>query len=320
MKSSIEMWRVNGATEEKPRPFLKYALSRVVSIAMVSRSQDHHGQVTLNLRVQPRDPENSEDCSESVILSRFLESVGRRQPQLVGFNSTGSDLPIFIQRGIINGITAAGFCKRPDKPWEGYDYFSRASEWNVDLMSAIGDWGKARPSLKEMAVLSGIPGKMEGFDGDSVAEAWLGGDIKRIAQYNQHDAVTTYLVWLRIAHFAGFFNDEQYRDEQDLVRSMLEEKAKSPENGHLAAYVLEWDQAEGDGGGWLRYSQRTAQKNGARRFKFGADRIRSNVGTVSTALPILRNRPDRYHPSHWIECREVPVECNRSGYCHLVKD
>ena len=148
-------------------------------------------------------------------------------------------------RGIIKGVTAAGFCKRPDKPWEGYDYFSRASEWNVDLMSAIGEWGKARPSLKEMAVLSGIPGKMGGFDGDSVAEAWLDGGIRRIAQYNQHDAVTTYLVWLRIAHFAGFFSDDQYREEQDLVRSMLEEKAKSPENGHLAEYVQEWDRLRG---------------------------------------------------------------------------
>ncbi len=240
-----EMWRVNGATEEKPRPFLKFAMSRLVSIAMVTRSQNPQGKVSVDLRVQHRDPENSEDCRESVILSRFLESVGQRLPQLVGFNSTGSDLPIMIQRGIIKGITAAGFCKRPDKPWEGYDYFSRASEWNVDLMTAIGDWGKARPSLKEMSVLSGIPGKMEGFDGDSVAEAWLDGDIRRIAQYNQHDAVTTYLVWLRIAHFAGFFNDDQYRDEQDLVRSMLEEKAELPENEHLAAYVQEWVRLRG---------------------------------------------------------------------------
>ena len=221
-----EMWRQNGATEEKPRPFLKYAMSRLVSIAMVTRSQDPQGNITLDLRVQPRDPDNPDDCDEATILSRFLESVGRRLPQLVGFNSTGSDLPIMIQRGIIKGITAAGFCKRPDKPWEGYDYFSRASEWNVDLMMAVGEWGKARPSLKEMAVLSGIPGKLGGFDGDSVAEAWLDGGIRRIAQYNQHDAVTTYLVWLRIAHFAGFFNDDQYREEQDLVRSMLEDKAK----------------------------------------------------------------------------------------------
>ena len=240
-----EMWRMNGATVEMPRPFLKYAMSRLVSIAMVTRTQGPDGNVSLDLRGQPRNPENSDDCSEATILSRFLESVGRRQPQLVGFNSSGSDLPIMIQRGIIKGVTAAGFCKRPDKPWEGYDYFSRASDWNVDLMTAIGDWGKARPSLKEMAVLSGIPGKMGGFDGDSVAEAWLDGDIRRIAQYNQHDAVTTYLVWLRIAHFAGFFDDVQYRDELALVRSMLEEKAQSPENQHLAEYVQEWDRLRG---------------------------------------------------------------------------
>lgn len=243
-----KMWRLNGATEEKPRPFLKYAMSRLVSIAMVTRSQDPQGNITLDLRVQPRDPDNPDDCDEATILSRFLESVGRRLPQLVGFNSTGSDLPVMIQRGIIKGITAPGFCKRPDKPWEGYDYFSRASEWNVDLMTAIGEWGKARPSLKEMAVLSGIPGKLGGFDGDSVAEAWLDGGIRRIAQYNQHDAVTTYLVWLRIAHFAGFFSDDQYREEQDLVRTLLAEKAQSPENGHLAAYLEEWDRLRGKAG------------------------------------------------------------------------
>lgn len=244
----LEMWRMNGATAEKPRPFLKYAMSRLVSIAMVTRSAEPQGKISLGLRVQPRDPENPDDCDEATILSRFLESVGRRLPQLVGFNSTGSDLPIIIQRGIIKGVTAPGFCKRPDKPWEGYDYFSRASEWNVDLMSAIGDWGKARPSLKEMAVLSGIPGKMDGFDGDSVAEAWLDGDIRRIAQYNQHDAVTTYLVWLRIAHFGGFFSDDKYREEQELVRTLLAEKAQSPENGHLGAYLEEWDRLRGMAG------------------------------------------------------------------------
>ncbi len=242
-----EMWRVNGATVEAPRPMLKYTMSRLVSIAMVTRNADSQGNVSLDLRVQPRDPDNPEDCREPVILSRFLQSVGRRVPQLVGFNSTGSDLPLIVQRGIVKGIAAPEFCKRPDKPWEGYDYFSRASEWNVDLMSATagGGWGKANPSLKELAVLSGIPGKMGGFDGDQVAEAWLDGDIRKIAEYNQHDAVTTYLVWLRIAHFAGFFSDAQYREEQDLVRAMLQEKAKSPRNGHLADYIREWDRLRG---------------------------------------------------------------------------
>ena len=43
-----EMWRKNGATEEVPQPFLKLAISRVVSIALVPsnrarRWQDHSG-------------------------------------------------------------------------------------------------------------------------------------------------------------------------------------------------------------------------------------------------------------------------------------
>ena len=46
-------------------------------------------------------------------------TVGRRKPQLVGFNSVGSDLPIIMQQAVIKGISAVGFCRRPEKPWYG---------------------------------------------------------------------------------------------------------------------------------------------------------------------------------------------------------
>ena len=236
-----EMWQRNGATEDDPRPFLKLSMCRVVSIAMVMRHRRGDGRVALQLRSQPRNPASPDDCRESTILSRFLASIGSRGPQLVGFNSNGSDLPIMIQRGIVKGVRAGGFCKRPNKPWEGRDYFARENEWNVDLMSAIGGRGKATPSLVEMAVLSGIPGKIDNFDGGAVAEAWLEGEVRRIVRYNEHDAISTYLVWLRVAHFAGFVSAEEYRREQAQLRSLLADRAQSPKNEHLADYIDEWD-------------------------------------------------------------------------------
>ena len=235
------MWEQNGASEENPRPFLKLALCRVVSIAFVRRKSDRYGEISLDLRSQPKTPIKLEDCNEADILSSFFNSVGQKRPQLVGFNSAGSDLPIFIQRGIIQGIQATAFCQRPDKPWEGVDYFSRDSEWNVDLMHAVGGWGKAQPSLNELARQSGIPCKIGGADGSSTAESWLAGDIDGIVQYNEQDALTTYQVWLRTAFFAGRLSAQQFQDEQKLLRKMIEHRTETPGNEHLVEYLEEWE-------------------------------------------------------------------------------
>ena len=235
------MWEQNGATEENPRPFLKLALCRVVSIAFVRRKSDRYGEISLDLRSQPKTPIKLEDCNEADILSSFFNSVGQKRPQLVGFNSAGSDLPIFIQRGIIQGIQATAFCQRPDKPWEGVDYFARDSEWNVDLMHAVGGWGKAQPSLNELARQSGIPCKIGGADGSSTAESWLAGDIDGIVQYNEQDALTTYQVWLRTAFFAGRLSAQQFKDEQKLLRKMIEHRTETPGNEHLVEYLEEWE-------------------------------------------------------------------------------
>lgn len=244
-----ELWQRNGATTEDPRPFLKIALCRVVSIAMVMRRARGDGTVTLDLRSQPKDPQDPEDRDESKMLSRFLDSVGRRGPQLVGYNSAGADLPIIHQRAIIKGLSAKDFCERPDKPWEGRDYFSRDSGWHVDLMRLLAPWGGGRnttPSLDTLATLSGIPGKVGGYDGSSIADSWLDGDLARIVRYNELDALTTYLVWLRVAHFGGHFTTEQYRQEQMRVRELLERRCEAPENEHLMEYANEWDRLEAE--------------------------------------------------------------------------
>jgi predicted PolB exonuclease-like 3'-5' exonuclease len=235
-----EMWRQNGATEDDPMPYLKTVLCRVVSIAAVIRRVMPDGAVKLLLHALPEHVDCQADCDEAVILSRFLAGVGQRSPQLVGFNSQAADLKIFIQRSIVRGITAPAFCARPDKPWEGRDYFARYNDWHVDLKDIVSSWGKATPSLHELATLSGIPGKLD-IDGQRVAEIWLAGNLKRIVEYNACDALTTYLVWLRMAHFAGFFTPAAYGEEQERVRVLLAEKAQDARYEHLIAYRDEWD-------------------------------------------------------------------------------
>ena len=233
-----EMWNMGGATEEDPMPFLKITLCRIVSLSMVTRHEEE-GQVNLTLRSLPSLPVKEEDTGEKHIIGTFLDTLGRLKPQIVGYNSVSADLKILIQRGIANGIMAKHFSKRPDKPWEGVDYFSDRSDHNIDLMRILSGWGKSTPSLNEIAVVSGIPGKL-GIDGSEVAPMWLEGRIDEIVAYNEYDALTTYLLWLRIAHFAGLFNDTEYIAEQELVESLIINESKKTERKHLLKFLDEW--------------------------------------------------------------------------------
>ena len=234
------MWKKGGATKEDPTPSLKTVVCRIVSIAAVERHQTG-SDVKLHLLSLPRDSLDPVQTAERHVVGTFLAKAGEYKPQLVGFNSASADLKAMIQRSVVLGLSMPDFCKRPNKPWEGEDYFdSRNSEASVDLKDVVGGWGKATPSLNEIATLSGIPGKMD-VDGEQVAALWLDGDLDKIIAYNEFDALTTYLLWLRIAHFGGHFTTEQYDREQTLVREMIEAEIQSNEKIHLQEFLDEWN-------------------------------------------------------------------------------
>ena len=233
------LWREEGNADEKnPQPYLKTILCRIVSIAGIVR-EDNGASVSLKLFSMPTDPDDPEKSEESRILAGFLKAVSVKRPQIVGFNSANADLPIITQRAIIHGLRAPVFGERPEKPWEGIDYFdSRNSDYNVDLCPMLGRYAQT-PKLHQAASLSGIPGKM-GVSGASVPDMWEAGQLREIVEYNEYDAFTTFLLWARVAHFANLLSDEQYMQEQALVRALLEEEIAAGKE-HLMPYVEEWD-------------------------------------------------------------------------------
>ena len=224
------------------QPYLKTILCRIVSLAGILRESLPGGRASLKLVSLPVDTADETKTSEKSILTSFMNAVGRRKPQLVGYNSAQADLPIIVQRAIVNGLPGLGFSERPAKPWEGVDYFdSRNSEYNVDLADALGQF-RDRPSLHQAATLSGIPGKIE-VSGDSVAEMWLLGRLDEILAYNEFDAFTTHLLWARVAHFSGLLTSEQYQAEKQLTRELLESEIQSGKL-HLEKFVREWERLE----------------------------------------------------------------------------
>src|SRR5438067_2459248 len=228
--------------EINPRPFLKYMFSRVVSIAFLSRKivyRDGEPAIEFSLNSLPKLPLESETVDEAAIIERFLYIVGDRCPQLVGYNSAESDIQVLVQRGIINEISAPAFCKRPNKPWEGPDYFdSRNSEAHLDLLKRFSG-GAMAPKLDELAKLCGFPGKID-VRGDQVTDLWLARDLTKIVEYNQIDTLNTYLLWLRLVYFAGQLKEEDYMHEQEQFREFLENESQRPEKAFLTDFLAKW--------------------------------------------------------------------------------
>lgn len=234
-----EMWRQNGATAEEPQPFLKTLFCRVVSLAGVARTENEDG-ISVTLFAVPTDCTDPGRCDEAHIIKTFLERVGKQKRQLIGFNSLASDLKILTQRAFVHGLSVPEFFMRPEKPWIGVDYFAREGAGHVDLSELFSTHGKGgRVSLNDLAMLAGIPGKMT-VSGEQVPEMWLAGRWEEIVAYNEFDALTTYLVWLRSCHLIGFIDALQYREEQRLVREEIERQLRGGKN-HLEQYLEEWD-------------------------------------------------------------------------------
>lgn len=234
------MWQCARKREEDLKPFLKPSLYRVVTISALLRYEEQ-GQLRFHLLSLPSDLAAQESQQEAAILQVFLDAIGKRLPQLVGFNSRGFDMALIKQRAVINGVSADRFFARPEKPWEGVDYFSRGSEWHIDLMETLaeGAWGATLPSLHEMAVQSGIPGKFE-VSGIDVVDLWYQGKLKQIRDYNDFDAITTYLLWLRIAHLGPALSDSAYLGEQRVLFEYLSQRSNEEQFVHLKAYLKEW--------------------------------------------------------------------------------
>ncbi len=235
------LWSKYGATEEVRRPFLKYLLSRIVSVAFVQRRaifRDDH-EIEFKLYSLPRLPIEGEALGEDQIIERFLHQLGEKHPQLVGFNSYESDVQVLIQRGLINEVSAPLFCARPPK-WEPGDYFARwDNEEHLDLIKLFSN-GKMTPRLNEIARLCGFPGKLD-VDGEQVVDLWLKGDVTKIVEYNMIDALNTYLVWLRVVHFCGKLKEEAYVSELDQFREFLETEAQKPDKKFICGFLEKWE-------------------------------------------------------------------------------
>lgn len=207
---------------------LQLHLQRIVAIACALRDGDSFRVWSLG------DPADG----EAALIQRFYDGIEKYTPQIVSWNGSGFDLPVLNYRGMIHGLCCARYWEQgeDDKDFKWNNYISRYHARHLDLMDLLALYQpRAGVPLDEMARLLGFPGKL-GLDGSQVWPAWRAGETQRIRNYCETDATNTYLVYLRFQLMRGALAKDKYREEIELVRSVL---AKSP-GGHWQEFLELW--------------------------------------------------------------------------------
>ena len=208
--------------------FLPHHLQRVAAISCVLREGD-------NFRVWSLG-ELDED--EGSLIQRFYDGIEKYTPQLVSWNGGGFDLPVLHYRGLIHGVHCPRYWDtgEDDKDFKWNNYISRYHSRHLDLMDLLAMYtGRANAPLDELAKLIGFPGKL-GMDGSKVWDAYQLGKLDEIRDYCETDVVNTYLVFARFQMMRGQFTRARYKQECELVRSVLDKL----EGEHWAEFLTAW--------------------------------------------------------------------------------
>ena len=245
-------------SNENSQPFPKLCFHRVVSISCLVREEQADKSVSFSLHSFPSDKtcakcdernevETEKDAivAEREVLSSFLHLYGQDhlRTQIVTYNGSGYDIPVILQRALIVGLQMGPFGKRPSQGWQEPSIYHRDNPWFIDLMKCLsmGNMGKAMPALNDMVTQLGFPGKME-TSGAGVYDIWKQRKYRAIRDYNDYDALSTYLLFAAVAYCSGFFTLEQFKDrEMKTLRSYLETKKTEEPYRHLQRYLDEWD-------------------------------------------------------------------------------
>jgi 3'-5' exonuclease len=156
------------------------------------------------------------DHSEADLLTRFDRAL-QNGPLLVGFNTSGFDIPVLRYRAMALGVPLPNL-----HGGAGADYLHRFGRAHLDLMDRLSGFrASPAPSLAECCALLGLPLKAE-MDGERVEGLWASGESARIAAYCRADVAATWLVLLRWWLATGSMPPDQGREAFRAFSEMVE--------------------------------------------------------------------------------------------------
>lgn len=188
----MDAWREARPDAVMPKP----PFQRVVAIAGALIGED--GQLeTLKAMGEADD-------DEPALIRRFFSYVERAHPRLVGWNSSGFDMPCLLYRALRHGLDLGPFYRQ-----RNYRYRYN-EDLHLDLMDLLSGYGATtRVALDEMAAVLSVPGKL-GVDGQDVWPLFRDGRTDVIRAYCETDVLTTTLIFARYAAHRGILDPARH--------------------------------------------------------------------------------------------------------------
>jgi len=181
----------------------------------------------------------SEASSEKEIIQRFYDGIEKYSPTLVTWNGSGFDLPVLHYRALFHGINAQAYWEVGDnqRDYKYNNYIGRFHWRHIDLMDVLAGYQmRGRAPLDEIAVMLGYPGKL-GMSGDKVWPAYQAGEIKKIRDYCETDALNTFLVYLRFELMRGNLYPETYEKELEKIKEYLKHEISTNNSQHFKDFL-----------------------------------------------------------------------------------
>ena len=209
---------------------------RVAALATLMRRQ-RRSETRLELLWLPRSLEQPAATNEALLIGTFLQAWEKFQPPLIGYNSSAFELPLLLQRALVTGL--------PLPPSVLSLLRSSGAADNQRPHLALGDLltadsGAAAPPLELLAPACGIPGVVVP-ERPAAAQLWQESRIAEIVEECCYRALSTYLLWLRLAYTCGKLSHEACDEEQHLLFERLTELGEAPETQFLNRFVDEWE-------------------------------------------------------------------------------
>ena len=209
--------------------FLKPPLHALACLALLVAERDGAQEPW---RVRRMAARHVGETAEAEILALFERSLAQRPaPVLLGFNTSGFDLPVLRYRAIATGVAMPSL-----HGGNGRDYGYRYGRDHLDLADRLSGFrASPMPSLAEGCALIGLTAKA-GMDGAEVEPAMAAGRGAEVAEYCETDVAATWLLALRYWQATGAMAADAARHSFAAFADFLTEHRTSPAfAGHRAA-------------------------------------------------------------------------------------
>ncbi len=211
--------------------FLPLYQHRIVAISVVLGSSN-------DLKIWSLGSPTSD---EEELVQRFFDGLDKYSPELVSWNGGGFDLPVLHYRSLLHGVPSPRYWETgdEDRSFRYNNYLSRFHWRHIDLMDVLsGFQPRAKASLNDIAVMLGFPGKL-GMQGDQVWDYYQQGEIEKIRDYCETDALNTHLIFLRFQYIRGLLDQQQLQSEYARVREALADSDATHFKEFLSAWELQ---------------------------------------------------------------------------------